>query len=77
MDTKAKIREFIERFFKNDNLGDDDNIFDNAVNSLFAMQLVLFIEREFDLEVDNDEIDISNFNSINAISNYITSKKGE
>ena len=74
MKTKTKIRNFVERFFKNENFGDDDNIFDNSVNSLFAMQLVLFIEREFDIEVDNDEIDLSNFNSINAIAAYISSK---
>lgn len=74
METKTKIRNFVERFFKNENFGDDDNIFDNSVNSLFAMQLVLFIEREFDIEVDNDEIDLSNFNSINAIAAYISSK---
>ena len=74
MDTKDKIRSFVERFFKNESFGDDDNIFEYSVNSLFAMQLVLFIEREFDIEVDNDEIDLSNFNSINAIAAYIGSK---
>lgn len=74
MDIKTKIRNFVERFFKNENFGDDDNIFENSVNSLFAMQLVIFIEREFDIEVDNDEIDLSNFNSISSIAAYITSK---
>lgn len=74
METKTKIRNFVERFFRNENFGDDDNIFDNSVNSLFAMQLVLFVEKEFDIEVDNDEIDLANFNSINAIANYIESK---
>ena len=73
-DIKTKIRNFVERFFKNENFGDDDNIFENSVNSLFAMQLVIFIEREFDIEVDNDEIDLSNFNSISSIAAYITSK---
>lgn len=38
------------------------------------MQLILFIENEFDLDVSNDDLDLSNFNSVNAISNYIETK---
>lgn len=75
MDTKAKIRNFVRRFFRNEDFNDSDNIFENAVNSLFAMQLVLFIEKEFDIEVDNNEIDLENFNSIDAIADYIETKK--
>ncbi|QSX05661.1 acyl carrier protein [Sedimentibacter sp. zth1] len=74
MEVKRKIRMFMKRFFRNEEFTDDDNIFENAVNSLFAMQLVLFIENEFDIEVDNDELDLENFSSVNAIVKYVESK---
>ncbi|TGV00986.1 acyl carrier protein, partial [Mesorhizobium sp. M00.F.Ca.ET.186.01.1.1] len=54
---------------------DDDNIFElGFVNSLFAMKLVTFIESEFQLTIESDEMEISNFNTINNIVNFIQSK---
>ncbi len=75
MEIKLKIRKFLMRFFKESDLGDNDNIFElGIVNSLFAMQLVLFLEKEFNFEVENDEIDLSNFGSINSMANFIENK---
>ena len=74
-DTKAKIREFLARFFRNHQLKDDEDIFSlGYVNSMFAMQLVLFVEKEFQVTVDNDDLSIENFNSVNAIANFVESK---
>ena len=36
------------------------------------MQLVLFIEKEFDFQVSNENLSIENFKSINAIAGMIT-----
>ncbi|MCX7180154.1 MAG: acyl carrier protein [Proteobacteria bacterium] len=46
------------------------------VNSLFAMQLVLFVEKEFGLVVDNDDLDYENFKSIDAIGAFVSRKLG-
>ncbi len=73
--SKAKIRQFFERSLQRDDLPDDENIFAaGLVNSLFAMQLVLFVEREFGFSVENDDLSIDNFSSINAIANLVERK---
>jgi methoxymalonate biosynthesis acyl carrier protein len=38
------------------------------------MQLVLHIEKEFQLKVANDDLDYENFKSINAITDFIGQK---
>jgi acyl carrier protein len=75
---KAKVRTFLGRFFRKHELGDDEDIFAlGFVNSLFAMQLVMFLEKEFGVRVDNKDMDLTNFKSINAIAELVTKKLGE
>lgn len=75
MNTEQTVRNFLSDFFDVSKVADDDNIFElGLVNSLFAMQLVNFIEQEFDVTVDNDDLDIQNFKSVSAISALINSK---
>jgi len=72
---RRKIEEFMRKYIKSETLGENDDIFAlGVVNSLFAMQLVIFIEQEFMIEVDNDVIGTEEFNSIASISNYVSSK---
>lgn len=72
---KNSIRAFLARFFQNLNLEDDQDIFAlGFVNSLFAMQLVLFVEKEFGFHVENDDLNIDNFRSIDAITRLIEGK---
>lgn len=44
------------------------------INSLFAMQLVLFVEKEFNVSVENDELDVHNFRSVLAITDLVQRK---
>ena len=56
---------------------DGDNIFQMGfVNSLFAMKLLNYVESEFGVVVDNDEMEIENFSSVDNIVNFIQKKKG-
>ena len=80
METKERIKAFIEDNFIIDDDSVEftytDNIFAKGfVNSLFAMKLVSFLEREFNIEIDNDDLDISNFSSVDNIINFIDRKK--
>jgi acyl carrier protein len=80
MELKEKIRKFIEAnlvvFEDEAEFTDSDNIFEMGfVNSLFAMKLVSYIEQEFGIEVDNEDLEISNFNSVDRIVGYIENKK--
>ena len=74
-DIKVKIRTFLKRFFRKHELGDEEDIFSlGFVNSLFAMQLVMLFEKEFALRIDNKDLDIGNFRTINSIAELIQSK---
>ena len=65
---RARIRTFFSEAFPGRSLTDDDNIFSLGFgNSLLAMQLVEFIESEFAIPVDNEDLDIDNFRTITAI----------
>lgn len=72
---KDKIREFLGRYFEERDVKDNDNIFElGLVNSLFAMQLVNFVEQEFDITVENEDLDLDNFKDINSILSLVESK---
>ncbi len=73
---KARIRQFLARFFQNYDLRDDEDIFAlGFVNSLFAMQLVLFVEQEFQISVDDGDLDLDNFRTGEALTNLIRGKR--
>lgn len=74
-DRKAKIKEFLSRFFRNHDLQDEEDIFAlGFVNSLLAMQLVSFVEKEFRITIDDDDLDLDNFRTIAKIDQLIARK---
>lgn len=74
-ETQAKIKQFLSKFFRNHDLQLDEDIFSlGFVNSMFAMQLVLFIEQEFQLSIENEDLEFDNFRTINSMSNLIERK---
>ena len=75
MDERTKIKTFLAKHFKNIELQDDQDFFAlGFVNSLFAMQLVLFVENELGVPVANEDLDIDNFRSVNAIMQLVGRK---
>ena len=74
----AKIRAFILASIHIPNLVDDDNLFESGiVNSLFAVEFMTFLEKEFKIEVTMDDLDIANFQSISAASDFVSRKKSQ
>lgn len=72
---KVKIREFLGKFFRNHELKDEEDIFAlGFVNSLLAIQLVGFIEKEFGVAVEDEDLDLDNFRSINKIEELVERK---
>jgi methoxymalonate biosynthesis acyl carrier protein len=72
---RKSIREFFSRFFATAKLGDGDDIFSGGyVNSLFAMQLMAWLEKEFDVIVADSDLQIDNFNSVNSIAAFVERK---
>ncbi len=74
-ETAPKIKTFLSRFFKSHDLQPEEDIFAlGFVNSLLAMQLVAFVEKEFGIKVEDDDLDLDNFRSIGAISRLVAKK---
>lgn len=72
---KAKIREFIQRHVRGHELTDGEDIFASGfVNSMFAMQLVQFVETTFGVAVENEDLEIDNFRSVDAITALVERK---
>lgn len=75
MDNKTKIREFLARFFRDHQLADNEDIFATGyVNSMFAMQLVQFVEGEFGIAVESEDLELDNFRTVDAISALVERK---
>ena len=75
MDNKAKIHAFLARFFRDHQLTDDEDIFATGyVNSMFAMQLVQFVEGEFGIAVESEDLELDNFRTVDAIAALVERK---
>lgn len=73
--TKERIRDFLSRYVRNQQLADDDDIFASGfVNSMMAIQLVMFVEKEFSFTVEDEDLEMSNFRSVNAIASLAERK---
>ena len=44
------------------------------MNSLFAMQLVLFVEKTFKIQLEGEDLNMNNLNSINALAELVNRK---
>ncbi len=75
-DIKQTIRRFLLDSINIPGINDEDDLFEiGIVNSLFAVQLMTFIEKTFCVEVETDDLDIENFKSLNAASIFVVKKK--
>jgi acyl carrier protein len=73
--TRQRIRSFLDGFLADASYRDDDDILGTGiVTSMFAMDLVTFIEEDFGIAVENDDLDPDNFRSIDAMVRLVESK---
>ncbi|MFB9904426.1 acyl carrier protein [Allokutzneria oryzae] len=69
---RAELRQFIVGKFPKIELTDDQDIFAlGFVNSLFAMELVMFIEKTFGVRIPNDELKLDNFRSVDQMTDLV------
>lgn len=72
---KTRIKTFLLRYIRNYALEDDSDIFGGGlVNSLFAMQLITFLEKEFAITIENRDLKLDNFRTVNAMADLIERK---
>jgi acyl carrier protein len=73
----AALKDFFARSFQNYDLASDQDIFAlGFVNSLFAMQLVEFVEVEFGITLETEDLELDNFRTLDAIAALALSKTG-
>jgi acyl carrier protein len=77
MDTKERVREFIRTEImleETSSLTDETPILKEVVDSLSLMQLVAFLEEEFDVEIEDVDITAENFTSVATIDGFLQAK---
>jgi len=75
-----KVRAFIFDNFlfdaDDDELGNDDSFLDQGIiDSTGVLELVEWLEDEFDITVDDEELIPENLDSVNSLAAFISRKK--
>lgn len=75
MNIKNQIREFIENNFMvqlNGEYDDNDSLLEKGIiDSTGVLELVMYLEENFQIKVKDEEILPDNFDSVNNIENYL------
>lgn len=79
MDVKSTVKQFIvtEMMHELDQKVLDDNaalIEGGIIDSMNLIRLVAFIEEKFRIKISEDELDIDNFRTVNALTDFINKK---
>lgn len=73
---KETIRAFIMKRVDIGKVKDSDNLFKlGFVDSMFVLELVSFIESEFRIAVEDEDLEVENFTSVDAIQEFIREKE--
>ena len=77
-ETCGAVRSFLGRLCNVELLGDQDEIFAGGfVNSLYLVQLLTFVQEEFGVSLEEDDFDMANFRSLQAVADFVARKRGE
>ena len=80
MEAAGRIKDFIkeEILFEDTTaeLNDDTQLLNGVMDSLGLMQLVAFLEEEFDITIDDADVTVDNFRTVGDIETLITEKAG-
>ena len=78
MDIAGKIREHLKGISKGidvTTISDDDSLWqEGVIDSLGMLEFMAFVESEFHIKIDSDELIPENFDSVRNISKYVESK---
>ena len=70
-----RLREFVLATFplaRARRVADDDALFDIGVlDSMGMVDVLLFLQKEFDLKVDGSDLVLENFGSIRSLAQYV------
>ena len=76
-DVKDRIRRFIAEEVLCDEgrqVANDQELLGDVLDSLALLQLVDYVERQFGIEVEDDDMVPENFRSLDALERYVRSR---
>ena len=74
---EEQIHAFVRRALRDPALSREDDIFaSGAVSSLFAMELVTFLEGSFGIEIASEDLELDNFRTVARMSELVARKTG-
>jgi len=69
---KGQILTFIRERYPQAEISESEDIFQlGFINSLFAMELVMFVEKTFAITIPNDELRIDNFRTATSMAELV------
>lgn len=72
---REAIRTFLCRYSSDESwLQSDDLLGSGVITSLAAMEIVSFIESAFGISIDDDDLDMRNFNSVDGMTSFVSRK---
>ena len=80
IDVRNAVRTYIEKTFQESteiaDFSDDDSLLDSGVvDSMGVLELVTFLESEFTIEIDDEEVVPENFESVASIVSFVSGKR--
>lgn len=73
---REKLIAFLNHYFDTEKVTGETDIFEMGyINSLFSMQLIIFLENNYDILIEPSDMILSNFSSINNIIAFIERKR--
>lgn len=71
------LKGFLLDFLNVDEIGADDDLFTNGLDSLSLFELILFIEEKFEIDIKPEEVKPGNFTTMGKILELVERKKSE
>jgi acyl carrier protein len=76
MDERARIRAHLARFSRDEAWLASDNLFAGGVlDSMMAVELVAFLEKAFAITLDDDDLELANFRSVEGMLALVQRKR--
>lgn len=78
-DIRTRIRSFIEEtylFEENSHVLDDDDslVEGNIIDSAAVLTLIIFLEEEFEIQVEDNEVMPDNLDTVNRLTTFVQTK---
>lgn len=79
MEIKQEIRSFFQQYVDPKELNDNTDVFKHGLIDLEVgpLQIVVFLEKKFNISVAEEDLQLENFNSVNNIERYVKRKIAE